>query len=1106
MTQLIPINRVHITYKPSTAAFTNTKYFGCGVGVARELHDLTSRGHFVPELEDTDLELNLKGYSKGIRTLTILDTGGPADTFTLNLFDDHGIPKSYTVNQTGTDTAETLLLALEEALDLEPNPVVTASYEDDTLTLIPINYKKHNAVLSAATANATTSGGTTPDMLLSASLLDSGEIISPSGYPSIGANSVIDPSTIKVISKNTKFFSTVAVNSPTETSFRLLPVKTNAVILAKRNKTAAKTFPGTTQTCGAGDATLNLVFDLAANDIIEPGSVKLACTDGTNTFYINDFPVNHSGETLNTALEGNLYVNSDVSALTNIAGVALNNSTVNYISGDIHIDVTLNVSGAVVLNIASQCYTMVQVTSTTIGNSILKDLSGNDFIGMGNLVPNNNKEEVLPADFSGTFPGVGPFTATLGSDPAAADVNYVDSGTFVTFYREGQKYTEYKTGGTFDGTSGFIDTAASSFSNTNGNVSITFLQDVEAVYLTASLATYNLSTHETFTYDTERPSLIDRQVYDTELFPTKFTRNETGVTFGKVRSIGPCKYGDTLLQDAIFLTSPIFKTNSGAINYQSASEFVTVVNEKNYYRTLLDNSAGGTTPADPIYIEEAIADSLGELTFSEVGGEYNIRVKTAIRPNESTPEVIKPIITQSNYISGDIFLEYEAEIRDATVINKPLLLDPKHVERTYAKIGKPDPRNTLGFAVHMTNRMAPTAEFYVMAVESTSTGLAEGLAALSFYRDMLHIAVFTDEYDGTLDAWIDPSNPDGENHPDQSRFRFGYIPHELVETWDKIGSDAAFQTVPAGVLTTGGNSSEGCYYETSDVDTNFIEEQIAAGDYFSFNHTVNGLVRYTVAEVFEQEIVFQEKQEASVVNQPLTEIRVYRELTPAEIALRMYDIQSSDNSYLVKTLMEECNYTFDHAQTGKETITTIGREFGPAFPLAMKISSPPHQPLTYVEFSGFGFSDVAKSNGFFSLNDFGRLVSAGYMTFTSSMGGAPYIMRDVTCGIKPAGIEIQGILSKLNPVVNYAKDIWYATRPFIGRYNVTGDVTQAIGLKLMALREYYVTTNYKYLGTLLQTASQAKLTAVPNGLKIEYTVKPQDVLVEINNYITVVDA
>ncbi len=746
---------------------------------------------------------------------------------------------------------------------------------------------------------------------------------------------------------------------------------------------------------------------------------------------------------------------------------------------------------------------MDQITTATSNYNILQDLSGNDFIGMGTMVPNNNAEKILPADFGVTTPGIA-FTVTLGTAQAAT--SYVDSGPSITFYRSGQEYTEYKSGATFDGTSGLVDTAASSFDAVTGLVSITFLQSVEAVYMTASGVNYDLSTHETFTYDTHEITLIDRQIYDTEVFPTKFARNETGTTFGKVRSIGPCKHGDITLQDAIFLTSPIFKTASGALNYHSVSEFVTVVNEKNYYRTLLDNSAGGTAPSDPIYIEEAIADSLGELTFSEVGGEFNIQVKTAIRPDEDTPMSIKPLVTQSNFISGDIFLEYEAEIRNATILKKPILVDPENIERTYAKIGQPDPRNTLGFATHLTNKMAPSSEFYVTAIDSTTTGLAEGLAAISFYRDMLHIAVFTDEYDGTLDNWIDPANPDGENHPDQSRFRFGYIPQELVETWDKLGSDEAFQTVPAGVLTTGGNIAEGCYYETSDMDTNFIEEQIEAGDSFSFIHGTNGLTRYTVEEVFEQELVFQEKQEAVSTTQPLTAVRVYRELTPAEIAQRMYDIQSSDNSYLVKTLMEEFTYTFDHAQTGDETIATIGREFGPAFPLAMKIRSPPHQPLTYIEFSGFGFSDVAKSNGFFSLNDFGKLVSAGYMTFTSTMGGAPYIMRDVTCGIKPAGIEIQGILSKLNPVINYAKDIWYATRPFIGRYNVTGDVTQAIGLKLMALREYYVTTNYKYLGTLLQTASQAKLTTVPNGLKIDYTVKPQDVLVEINNYITVVDA
>ncbi len=1101
MTNLIPINRVHIDYKPSTAAFTATDYFGAVMGVPKELHDLTSKGHFIPKDEDTNLNLAMDGYSKAKRDFWVDTTGvvTVGDTLRMTIEDSFGTSKQYdSVALTG-DTFEDLLIKLTDEINEEHYPVVTASFKDEVVTLEALDYVKGNTKVGAAVFNIpvnsdglATPGNTTHDVT-------DGHIVAPSAFPSIGNGSVVLTDTVKVISKNTKYFSSRIFNSPVDTRYRILPVKANAALITKRDSSVAKSLDTVNHTYDGTVATDTISRVYTVGSMIEPGSLKITLTDtvGPNTCYITDYASDASEEIVIGTTGIVLHLHGTLPNVANITG-----SIIDYVAGVVELNIALT-GAADIISINSQCFTLSQITKEDAAYTSLKDLKINDVVGLGRMVPSIGYDETAGnASFSGVFPSTaGTHTYTIATPTG---YSMVDSKTALHFWVGGNEHIVNKVGGVLAAdalisASSFTDNAPTTDFSVTFNAGVV----VDGLKLVSrwGVVDAEVAANDTFRFATEETALKNRQVFREESYST--ARNENGVTYARVRTVTSCKFGSETLSDVLYFATPIFKKAVGSgINFHCAAEFVTVANEEGFDRTLLDNVAQATTGSDPIQVEETDTNTLGQITFLEAGDEFDIKVTSSIRNDVDNPVTIKPNITLSNFIFGDIYLEYEAEIRDASVINKLIKIDPtQSLDLVYAKIGQPDPRNTIGFGVHLINKVASTSVFYTMPITSESTGLAMGLQAMSFYRDILNVAVLTDEYVGTLDNWIDITNPDGENHPDQSRFRIGYIPHELVTEWFKMGTDGAFQTISDGTLVR--IDGDNITFNTTDADVNFLEESIEAGDYFACDATSD---IFLISEVFEQELIFQEVSDGITSSTSTTDIKVYRELTISEQAQRMKDIQSSDNSYLTKTLMEEVDYSFDHAQTGEEQLIQLGREFGPIFPFALKISSPPHQPLSFIEFSGFGFGDVAKSSGYFSMNDFAKLVGAGYLVLTNTLGSAPYIIRDVTCGIMPAGIEIEGILSKISPVLHYAKDIWSATRPFIGRYNVTDDVTQAVAIKLAALREYYVTTNYKYLGTLLREASPAELEEVPNGLKISYTVRPQDVLVAIDNYITVVDA
>jgi len=1108
MTSLIPINRVHLNYEPSTAAFTATHYYGSLVGVPKELHDLTCKGHFIPADEDTNLNLSLAGYSKASRdfwiTLSDLDTLSDGDSLSLSLNDSFGNLIDYTVvaNVSGNmDTIEDLLIRLNDLINAEVNPSVVSEYLDEVITITAINYKTNNAAVSSAVFTIT-SGLINSSADSTVHSNSDGLIIANDSYPNLGPSSVVLTDTVKIVSKNSKFFSAKILNSPSDTTYRLLPIKANAAIITKRKSTTPKILDTVSHNYTGSE---DIVRTYNVGYMIEPGSLKIKVTEASSGqyVYITDFASDVSEEiSINTSTGLiPLHVHGDFTGFTNITGISLAGSSIDYISGTINFEAQI-AGAADTLSIHSECFILEQVKKDSPVFNTLNDLQINDIAGVGEMIPTLGRDKTINnSSFGGSsFPSVaGTHTYTIGT-PSTTGTAFIDSKTMLHFWVDGEKHTVLKSGGSLAADSLI---AASSFTDNmpTTDFSVTFAAGVKVDGMILETQwnpdIAELDSHSTFRYFSERSSLENRQTFESESFIAN--RNEKGATFSRIKTVSTCKFGSEILEDVIYFTTPIFKQVAGSgINFHTAAEFVFVSNERNFSRVLLDNYARATGPGDPIQIEESDINTIGQITFLEGADEFAIKVKTFEREDTL---VIKPNVTLSNFISGDIYVEYEAEIRSAATINKLIKIDPNsNLDLVYAKIGHPDPRNTLGFGVHLANKIASTSIFYALPITSESTGLAEGLKSLSFFRDILHVAVLTDEYDGTLDNWIDINNPKGENNPNQSRFRLGYIPHELVDTWYKMGTEGAFQLIANGTLTETDGSK--ISFSTTDEDVNFLDESVDPGDYFTFEGSD---INYLVSEVFEQELIFEDV--ATVFNStPVEGIKIYRELSKDEQAQRMYDIQSSDNSYLVKTLMEEVDYSYDHALTGEEQLTQLGREFGPIFPFSMKISSPPHQPLSYIEFTGFGFGEVAKSAGYFGIEAFEKLVSAGYLVLTNYQGSAPYIIRDVTCGIKVGGIEIQGILSKIDPVLHYANDIWYATRPYIGRYNVTDDVKQAIALGLAALREHYVSTSYRYLGTLLREATPAVITEVPNGLSISYKVRPQDVLVFIDNYITVVDA
>jgi len=443
-------------------------------------------------------------------------------------------------------------------------------------------------------------------------------------------------------------------------------------------------------------------------------------------------------------------------------------------------------------------------------------------------------------------------------------------------------------------------------------------------------------------------------------------------------------------------------------------------------------------------------------------------------------------------ITGDVYLGYIAENRDPTIFNNAILVDSDIL----SKIGYADPRNPLGFACQRSMDMIGTTRMYVMPIDtSTDQGINDGLGILSNYIDIFQVYLLVDDYRGVFDTWLEQ-----EADPDNSRFRIGMNPTKIV-TDDVIFNNEGM----AGTLdTTIGDH----YMFTTSVTGVDLAAKLIPGSIVNLTPlTGAALPPLTVSsDIGLNYVVFVETNSVFTAR-PVTHITAVKHMNSVETADYMYNSQNSDNMWLFKILSGTIEYKYTPVGSDTEKQISLDNMFSGILMFAPSISTPPHQPLTSVVISGFGYGRVNGTTSVFSREGFTKLVSAGYYVLTSTLGAIPepYCIRDASCGLKQ-GTSLNGTLPKIKPVALYAKDIYFITKQFLGKNNVVEDVIQEIRLRLEALRRRNLSRYYKHLGTVLAKATAAEITIIPNGLVIRYGVSPQDQLITIDNYVTVTDA
>jgi len=458
-------------------------------------------------------------------------------------------------------------------------------------------------------------------------------------------------------------------------------------------------------------------------------------------------------------------------------------------------------------------------------------------------------------------------------------------------------------------------------------------------------------------------------------------------------------------------------------------------------------------------------------------------------------------VTPSNYLAGkdglflhaDLYLSYIAENHDPTLLNNILTLDDNYE----SVIGYPDPRNPLGFTYRRVKDMIGDRQLFVMPIDtSTDEGISAGLGVLSNYLDIFQVLLLVDDYKGVFDTWLQD-----ESDPDNSRFRIGFNPTKII-TSVTMYDEQEF----VGQLSLDGTNHYRLVTSTPEIDFSTTLQPGAIVTLTELGSTTPMSTTFTVGSDIGVNYVTFLETATSFPTTTVHTISASKLLSTQEIVDTMYDAQTSNTDYLYKVIGGEFDYTYNHAQTGKPVTIKLPNMYNGILAFGPSISTPPHQPLTSLVVSGYGYGRVYGTAGLFSRDQFSKLVSAGYYTLTSTIGAAPepFCLRDVNCGFKQ-GTSLNGTLPKSKPVLLYAKDIYFITKQFLGKNNVVDDVINEIQLRLDALRRRNLSRYYKHLGTVLARASKPEITIVPNGIVIKYTVAPQDQMETIDNYVTVVD-
>jgi hypothetical protein len=175
----------------------------------------------------------------------------------------------------------------------------------------------------------------------------------------------------------------------------------------------------------------------------------------------------------------------------------------------------------------------------------------------------------------------------------------------------------------------------------------------------------------------------------------------------------------------------------------------------------------------------------------------------------------------------------------------------------------------------------------------------------------------------------------------------------------------------------------------------------------------------------------------------------------------------------------------------------------PGLIFGTKLSVQPHMPLTLVSFSLPGMGEVRGMREF-SHDNLETLLAAGYCMINSEIGGLPYCETDCTVGYPMYGDSDRGLLSKINPVLMYGKDVYQVTKDWKGPMNTgTPELLSGLGTALVVLKKKYTETPYNLLGTLLKSVADAVITFDGSHVVIEHHISSQDPARYIDNIVYV---
>lgn len=1089
MSDLIPISRVYLRYNPSSAPTVSNTYYGCLLAAAKELHYVSGgskdEGFFDIVEADTDAGVTIEGTDTTTTEILgsaypSIKTGSVIDTDEVDVF----LKDTRFIAMDARKADGYVLIPTESTKFIIAEQGTTTLVEEDTemvkasaTTTVTKVFRVGSAIVPGTAHITIGTAAAGAALVCSVSDIKKYTVALHNGTANLSAGH----------NWTTNEYFGVAVNGGAMIELTLTANCANvAAVVAEVNtaltgaalNTFLEAYIYNTNYVGIRAIAAGTEFELFKTN---SANNALTTIGWTANRYIPTYDIDgvlYQRDALDDGISG-LSTSLD-------SEVALTTYSINYRTGDISITVTdAGFSGSTSLFFSLKCTPATEVTVNDTNVNILSELQANDFLAIGTLGPQN---EISGIDFSSGTPTTIAYTYSDNQDIESL-ISYYQTASPAN--RREADYIGATVDGTVDLSAGH-NWAAGNETLIVNSTTLTLIAncaDIDAVvdHINTLLELTALSgVIRAFETGTGLVRIKAVNPYTTIVIGSASTALTTlGITAGTTYSnnISYTKIR-SITNGLIETTTPIFYT--GARYFPKvAANFAFVIDETNLYKELTLTTH---------YSLVTSGTYLGKIT---IVAPNTISFTTFDR---NADETILFNASRCRVIYGDVHIQYEAAIESASVVKQLI----EYSSDVYDTIGPADPRNPAGFAAYLTNRIAPSATFYIMPYAATeTTGMADALDSLSFYRNMFHICSVTDDYNSLLDSWIDVANPDGENHPDQSRFRVGYSPVELERVWYKVGTASAYVELTQGTLTedlAGGNPVQ---FTTTDASRNFVDDGVVAGDIFLGEDGVGTTYTYTVAIVGEQQLVFEEDSTTDSTT-TVTDIKVYRNLSALEQATRMVTLQASDNGAMVKVLGETIPYTYTDVN-GDSAIYTLERRYNAILAFALKISTAPHQPTTNVAIDGIGLGKVSYSAGHFSMAHMKLLVAAGYYMLTNEYGSAPYCVRDVTCGIK-TGTELNGVLSKVVPVLQYAKDVYEITKLYLGKYNVVDDVITEISLRLEALRQVYIGKTYRFLGTLLARADKPVIIKISNGLKIEYVVAPQDALITIDNYITVVDA